>query len=237
MDRTYSSPRDVGNATPDDVTRTLSRVLRRVEGRAQFVYQAEFEYANGRKAPLLMVGALRGPWREFVRRNAGAAGFAAGECEVHRDEEGRLQVRLHATRGRGAGPSHERAINAGPMRRAGGSARFVESLGEAPAAAASTGSGTAGSEPAAGGGDAAGAGAEIDPKAEVAAINRQFAEFKAGPTAEKLEALEAAIARWRELGGSFPDGAVDAKDAQRVEAMAKLVAEKGRAYVERKGGG
>jgi hypothetical protein len=63
MDKSYSTPRDVGNASIDDVVRALNRVLRSVEGSTNFIYQSEFEYANGRKAPLLMVGALRGPWR------------------------------------------------------------------------------------------------------------------------------------------------------------------------------
>ena len=225
MDKSYSTPRDVGNASIDDVVRALNRVLRSVEGSTNFIYQSEFEYANGRKAPLLMVGALRGPWREYVRRHANSPGFAAGECEARKDAGGKIQLDLNANRGKGTGPSHARILNAGPLRRIGVEARFVGVLAGGGAAAADSESG---SGPAAA--TAAGEPAAADAEALGKAILDGFAGFKARPTMESLGALTEQIARFRELA---PSGT---RLEQQVGQIGKVLETKGRAFVRSKGG-
>lgn len=226
MDKSYSTPKDVGNASIDDVVRALNRVLRTVEGTTNFIYQSEFEYANGRKAPLLMVGALRGPWREYVRRHASSPGFAAGECEAKKDADGKIRLALKADRGRGTGPSHARTLNAGPLRRIGVEARFVSVLagGEPAKADSESGSGSGAATPAK-------EPAAADAGALGKAILEGFAGFKARPTMESLAALREQIARFRELGKS------GTRLEQQIEQIGKLLAAKGRAFVQRKGGG
>jgi hypothetical protein len=222
MDRTFGSPRDVSNATPDDVARTLDRVLRTLARPARFIYAAEYEFQNKRRGPLLMIGELRGPWREYVRRNASSPRFAAGTCTVSRDEDGRILLELAAERGRATGSAHERAINTGPMRRIGGQARFVASAA-AP-----------GADPEATAGSAA-AGAPAAPAPAAAAILARFAAFKAGPTAEGLEQLLSDIDAWRAERAAAPDAAPEPAAAQ-IEKLGALLAQKGPAYLAAKSG-
>lgn len=219
MDRTFGAPRDVSHATPDDVARALDRVLRTLARPARFIYAAEYEFQNKRRGPLLMIGELRGPWREYVRRNASSPRFAAGTCTVRRDEDGRMVLELAAERGRATGSAHERAINAGPMRRI-GQARFVESA----AAPGAEREGTAGTVPQA---------APATPAPSAADILTRFATFKAGPSAEGLEQLLTDIDAWRAERAADPGAAPEPKAAQ-IEKLGALLAQKGRAYLAAK---
>lgn len=232
MDRTFGSPRDVSNATPDDVTRALDRVLRTLARPARFIYAAEYEFQNKRRGPLLMIGELRGPWREYVRRNASSPRFAAGTCTVRRDEGGRMVVELVAERGRATGSAHERAINAGPMRRI-GQARFVEAP-VTPAAEIENTAGTAGATLAAPDAPAPEA-APAAPSPAAADILARFAAFKAGPTAEGLEQLLADIDAWRAERAADRSAAPEPAAAQ-IEKLGALLAQKGRAYLAAKSG-
>jgi hypothetical protein len=227
MDRTFGAPRDVSNATPDDVARALDRVLRTLARPARFIYAAEYEFQNKRRGPLLMIGELRGPWREYVRRNASSPRFAAGTCTVRRDEDGRIVLELAAERGRATGSAHERAINAGPMRRI-GQARFVE----AAATPAAEPEETAGTAPQAA---AAARAPQAAPAPAAADILARFAAFKAGPTAEGLEQLLADIDAWRAARTADPGAAPEPAAAQ-IEKLGALLAQKGRAYLAAKSG-
>lgn len=243
MDRSYSTPGDVSNASSEDVARALNRVLRRIEGTTQFIYQAEFEYANGRKEPLIMVGALRGAWREYIRRHASSSGFAAGACEVHRDDSGKLILELKAHRGKGTNRSHERSLNSGPLRRAGAEARFVPastaSSGTVPSSNATEMTADALSEADQGDGG-------VDSRLEVnqdeqdigalgKSILERFSAFKKDPTMEQLTELMSRIDQFRELRASGAE--TEANVLQQIEQIARLLENKGRAFVEQKGGG
>lgn len=215
MDKQYGSPREVANATFDDLLKALRRVLRNLDGSAEFLYQAEFEYANGRKAPLLMIGGLRGAWRDYMRRNAASTRFASGTCQVLH-EDGRALLELRRERGRGGGAAHTRIINNEVLRKLGASARFIETT-VAPAA------------PSAAPRDAK---AGTSPVADAGTILADFNTFKAAPTMERLEALVAAVEAWKAAApGAPPD-----PRAPQIEKLATLLAEKGRAYVQAKRG-
>lgn len=231
MDRTFGSPRDIANATPDDVARALNRVLRTLERPARFIYEAEYEFQNKRRAPLLMIGELRGPWREYVRRNASSPRFSAGTCTVRRDEDGRIVLELAPEHGRASSAAHARAINAGPMRRIGGEARFV-APGATPAA---TGDDATGAEPKAAPTIAPAPASQASPAPEAADILTRFAAFKAGPTPEALDQLMADIEAWRAQRASDPGAAPDPAAAQ-IDKLGALLAQKGRAYLAAKSG-
>ena len=239
MDRTYSSPRSAANATAEDVARALHRVVRAGPRRANFIFKTDFEYSGGRRGPLLMIGALRGEWREYVRRNAGASTFAAGECMI-RAADGRAELCLKSERGRGGNSINARLLNAGLLRGTGTSVRFVDELpasseGKAaavganaekpvsPEASSTTTTPAAMRPPPVAGSD--------DGVQRVAAILRAFKDFRDAPTAAKLEALQADIARWKDLAATLPPESMQAKGAQQVAAIARLLDEKGRAYV------
>ena len=233
VDKTYSTPSDVAKASQEDVARLLGRVLRTVSGTTQFIYEADFGFANGRKGPLLMVGALRGAWREYIRRNAASPRFAAGECEVKKDDSGKLVIELRANRGKGTNASHVRALNAGPLRRLGAEARFVTTAtvtGSADKADADV----AGETPAPVAAPEADQG-EADLGTLGQSILKQFAGFKTAPTMEVLTELTGKISRFNELRASGAEP--DPKAAQQIGQIAKLLETKGRAYVAQKGGG
>lgn len=230
MDRTFGSPRDVANASPDDVARALNRVLRTLERPARFIYEADYEFQNKRRAPLLMIGELRGPWREYVRRNASSPRFSAGTCTVRRDEAGRMVLELAPERGRASSAAHARAINAGPMRRIGGEVRFV-----APGASPAADEDTASAEPDAARAGTSPAAAPTAPAPAAADILTRFAAFKAGPTAEALEQLMADIETWRAHRAMDPGASPDPAAAQ-IEKLGALLAQKGRAYLAAKSG-
>ena len=214
MDRQFSSPRLVASSSPEETQRALRRVVRGLTGPVEFVYEAEFEFANGRKAPLLMVGALRGAWRDHIRRNAASPGFCAGACHPRRGKDGRLVLELVPARGRARGGAHARAINLSLMRGI-GEVTFVDS----PSAATGTASTETEKRETA-------AGAARAPDAD--ALLADFADFKAAPTLVKLSALQAGIEAWRAAGSGG--------NAVQVEKVATLLAEKGRAYVAAKRG-
>ena len=229
MDRTYHSPRDVSSASQEDVARALARAIRGLSGRRQFIYHGDFAYAGGRRGPLLMIGALRGAWREHVRRNASATGFASGECEIV-DEQGERVLLLARAHGRGIGVAAVSTLNSRLMRGTGVSARFVEHLGETPAPATTT--------PAAAGTPsvpqpptAPTTSEGTDPGALLKTILAAFADFKSAPTMAKLDALSARVAAWQALGEA---AAGDARAAGQVAAIDRLLREKGRAYVASK---
>ncbi len=233
MDKIYSSPGDVGNASAEDVARALNRVLRRIEGKTQFIYQAGFGFANGRKGPLLMVGALRGAWREYIRRHASSPEFAAGECEVRKDDSGKLILEHRATRGKGTNPSHERTLNSGPLRRMGAEARFV-TASAAGAPAAPIVAETSAIEGADKSTDAI---PEEDHRnADIDALGKsilvRFGEFKSGPTMDILSDLTSQILQFNALRDSGV--ATETQITQQIEKIAKLVETKGRAYVDQK---
>ncbi|MDX1512109.1 MAG: hypothetical protein R3174_00055 [Gammaproteobacteria bacterium] len=239
MDKSYSTPGDVAKASQEDVARLLGRVLRTVSGTTQFIYEADFGFANGRKGPLLMVGALRGAWREYIRRNAASPRFAAGECEVKKDDSGKLIIELRASRGKGTNASHARALNAGPLRRLGAQARFVtEATASEPVPAAEPAdvpeADAAGETPAPVAAPEADQG-EADIGALGQSILKQFAGFKTAPTMEVLTELTGKISRFNELRASGAEP--DPKAAQQIGQIANLLDTKGRAYVAQKGGG
>lgn len=217
MDRQFSTPRALAGSSPEEIQRALRRVLSGLQDATEFLYEAEFAFANGRKAPVLMVGALRGAWRDYIRRNAAAAGFCAGACHPRRGDDGRLVLELVPVRGRARGGSHSRTINLSLIRGL-GEVRFVDAATDASAAAPPPASAAAQSAPPPG--DAA-------PDAD--ALLAAFAAFKAAPTASRLDALLAGIAAWRAAGGG-------GEKAAQIEKIAALLADKGRAYVAAKSG-
>lgn len=225
MDRTYNSPRDVSSASQEDVARSLGRVIRGLSSRVNFIYHSDYAYAGGRRGPLLMIGALRGQWREHVRRNASATGYASGECELVEEDGGRVLL-LAKDRGRGIGVAAISTLNSRLMRGTGATARFVDSPGVAAPRS------TAAPAPAVGG-DArtATATAESDPVALLKTLLAGFAAFKAAPTLDKLDALAARVQAWQALDGSVTDGV---KGGGQVVAIDRLLREKGRAYVASK---
>ena len=106
-----------------------------------------------------------------------------------------------------------------------GEVQFVD----APAATPATSGGPppAGDEAASGGDAAAAAPPASAP--DDAALLEAFNDFKAAPTAAKLDALLAGVAAWRAAGGGGDKAAA-------VEKMATVLEQKGRAYVASKGG-
>jgi hypothetical protein len=247
MDRTFGSPRDVSNASPDDLARALNRVVRSLERPARYIYEAEYEYQNKRRAPLLMIGELRGPWREYVRRNAGSPRFSAGTCTVRRDEGGRVVLELAPERGRASGAAHARAVNAGLMRRVGGEVVFVAAVATADAAtdgAADTAQTDAGSTTLAAPASTPRPVPDATPDTptapaaripEAADILARFNAFKAAPTAALLEQLSADIEGWRARRAADPGAAPDPAAVQ-IEKLRTLLAQKGQAYVAAKSG-
>lgn len=248
MDRQFSNPRALADSSPEEVQRALRRVLVGLQSATEFLYEAQFRFANGRTAPVFLVGALRGSWREYMRRNAAAAGFCAGECHPRRGDDGRLVLELMPVRGRARGGANTRTINLNLMRGL-GEVRFVEvasdGVGGSPgAASAQPAEASAAAQPpvASAGGSAAaspaaarlaaagqGTGPLTESAVDSAALLAAFADFKATPTTPKLDALQAGIVAWRAAGGG-------GDNAAQLEKIASLLAEKGRAYVAAKAG-
>ena len=222
MDRQYPTPRDVSNASPEQLQRSLRRVLASLDAPTEFLYESEFAYANGRKGPLLMVGALRGAWRDHIRRNAASPRFCAGTCSPHRADDGRVTLDLVAARGRARGAAHQRTMNLSIMRGI-GEVRFVDADTAPTAATEAAPTARPAEAPAA-------APSEAPPSAvTAAAILSGFADFKTKPTLDKLAALAATIESWRAAGAG--EG-----DAGQIDKIATLLRDKGRAYVASKGG-
>ena len=225
MDRDYRNPQDVAGASQERVEESLVREVRRGVRDRPFVLRRRFEYEGGRVAPLLWIGTISRAWTDYMNANARATDMISGTCTSGPGVGGGTVLHLTVTRGRGASDGNLLELNR-VFRRVNIELVYADpdADGEESEQEAAAGASDA-SEP-----DAA-VDAPSDPAAEAKAIRDAFEAFKAAPTAEGLDDLNARIAAWR-------TGAADADDSQAgafIEKLAALLAEKGEALVAKAG--